>query len=489
MAKETGKAGNSGKDKGADKTPGQILAEKLCFNPKNCWEAIDAKTEKEIEDFSAAYRKMLDRGKTEREFCTASVELLEKNGFVNIDSKEGRSFKAGKLAAGAKVFKSVHGKALIAAVTGKRPPIEGLHIIGAHIDSPRIDLKQNPLYEDSDFALLDTHYYGGIKKYQWTAIPLSMHGVFIDSNGKKIEACLGEEEDDPVFTISDLLPHLAKDQMQKKLTEAIEGEDLDVLAGSRPYADEKVKEKVKLRILSLLNEKYGITEESFAGAEIEFVPAFKARDIGFDRSMIGAYGHDDRCCAYPALMALLEFTKKAPEHTVLCYLSDKEEIGSTGNTGADSWGFENFAAFLAGEENLRRCLENSSMLSADVNAAFDPSYAAVFDKKNSSFMGKGLVLQKYTGSGGKSHASDADAEYCSRVQALMTRKKIPWQCGELGKVDKGGGGTIALHAARMGINVLDAGVPVLSMHSPFEVISKVDLYYAYKGYAAFFAEI
>jgi len=466
------------------KTAGQLLADKLCFTLKNCWDGIDGKTEKEIEAFARSYREMLNRGKTEREFSSAAVELLEKQGFIELEKLKAAS-------PGTKIFQHMRGKALVAAVIGKQPLAQGINILGAHVDSPRLDLKQNPLYEDSDFALLDTHYYGGIKKYQWTTIPLAMHGVFIDSKGKEINVCLGEGEDDPVFTITDLLPHLAQDQMQKKASEVVEGEDLDILAGSRPYADEKVKEKVKLRLLSILNEEYGINEQGFASAEIEFVPAFKARDLGLDRSMIGAYGHDDKCCAYPALRAVMEIaaSKKPPEKTVLCYLSDKEEIGSFGNTGAQSWGFENFIAALTGEDDLRRSLSNSSMLSADVNAAFDPSYAGVFDKRNSSFMGKGLVLTKYTGSRGKYGASDANAEYCSRVQALMNRNKIPWQFGELGKVDKGGGGTIALHAAKYGIEVLDCGVPVLSMHSPFEVISKIDLYTAYRGYLAFLREI
>ena len=466
------------------KTAGQLLADKLFFTLKNCWESIDEKTGKEVESFARDYRKILDRGKTEREFSAAAVELLEKQGFTDL-----KKLKAVK--AGAKVFQHIRGKALVAAVVGKRPLADGLNILGAHVDSPRLDLKQSPLYEESDFALLDTHYYGGIKKYQWTAIPLAMHGVFIDPQGKEINICIGEADDDPVFTITDLLPHLAQEQMQKKASEVVEGEDLDVLAGSRPYNDEKVKEKVKLQILSILNEKYGIDEQSFAAAEIEFVPAFKARDLGLDRSMIGAYGHDDKCCAYPALMALLEIAaaKEAPEKTALCYFSDKEEIGSYGNTGAQSWGFENFVAALAGEDKLRLTLSNSSMLSADVNAAFDPSYASVFDKKNSSYIGKGLVLTKYTGSRGKYGASDANAEFCAKVQTLMNRCKIPWQFGELGKVDKGGGGTIALYAAKYGMEVIDCGVPVLSMHSPFEVISKIDLYTAFRGYAAFLREM
>ena len=476
-----------------NKSAGQKLADKLFFTLKNCWEAVDAKTEKEIEAFARSYREMLDKGKTEREFSSAAAELLKKQGFVQLD----RNKKAAAFAPGAKLFEHIRGKALVCAIIGKQPVEEGINMLGAHIDSPRLDLKQNPLYEESEFALLDTHYYGGIKKYQWTTIPLAMHGVFIDSKGKEIKISIGEDDDDPVFTITDLLPHLAQDQMQKKASEVVEGEDLDVLGASRPYADEKVKEKVKLRFLSILNEKYGIDEKGFASAEIEFVPAFKARDLGLDRSMIGAYGHDDRCCAYPALRAVMEIAagKETPQKTVLCYLSDKEEIGSYGNTGAQSWGFENFVAALCGEDKLnssqllRRCFSNSSMLSADVNAAYDPSYASVFDKRNSSYMGKGLVLTKYTGSRGKYGASDANAEFCSRVQALLDRNKISWQFGVLGKVDKGGGGTIALHAAKYGIEVLDCGVPVLSMHSPFEVISKIDLYTTFRGYLAFLREI
>jgi len=485
------KAGDKGKgrsnDKSKDKSPGQLLADKLFFTLKNCWEGVDQKTEKEIDAFAKSYRDMLDRGKTEREFSSAAVELLAKLGFKPLSSGSSpRNFSPGT-----KVFEHIRGKALIAAVIGKKNIREGINILGAHIDSPRIDLKQNPLYEDSDFALLDTHYYGGIKKYQWTAVPLAMHGIFIDSKGKEIKVALGEAEDDPVFTITDLLPHLAQDQMQKKAAEVVEGEDLDVLAGSRPYEDEKVKEKVKLRFMSLLNDKYGLEEQNFAGAEIEFVPAYKARDIGLDRSMIGGYGHDDRCCAYPALRALMELAagKAPPEKTVLCYLSDKEEIGSYGNTGAQSWGFENFIATIAGEDNLRRCLSNSAMLSTDVSAAYDPSYASAFEKRNTAYIGKGLVITKYTGVRGKAGASDANAEYCSRVLALLNKNKVQWQFGELGKVDKGGGGTIALHAAKYGMDVLDCGIPVLSMHSPFEVIGKIDLYTAFKGYTAFLKDM
>ena len=316
-----------------------------------------------------------------------------------------------------------------------------------------------------------------------------MHGVFIDESGKKTVIRIGEEPGDPVFTVTDLLPHLAKEQMEKKASAAVEGEDLDILIGSRPYEDKEEKEKVKLGILDLLNKKYGITEKDFTSAEIEFVPAFKASDVGFDRSLIGAYGHDDRCCAWPAVQALAALARgeNEPNKTVVLYLSDKEETGSAGNTGARSVNFENFIAMLCGgtEADLRLCFSRSSMLSADVNAAFDPTYAGVFDKKNAAFIGKGIVLEKYTGSGGKYGASDANAEFVAKVQSILNKNKVQWQTGELGKVDKGGGGTIALYAANLGIEVLDCGVPVLSMHSPFEVISKIDLYTTYKGYIAF----
>jgi aspartyl aminopeptidase len=469
------------------KSAGQKLADKLFLKLKNCWEDIDAKTEKEVGDFASAYKQFLDRGKTERECAETACEMLKKNGFADIETLEGKKLKAGM-----KLYQNVRDKSVLAAVVGNKPAIEGCNILGAHVDSPRLDLKQNPLYEESEFALLDTHYYGGIKKYQWTTIPLAMHGVFINENGKKTAVKIGEDEGDPLFTITDLLPHLAKEKKKKKASEAIEGEDLDILAGSRPYPDKEVKEKVKLNALSLLYEKYGVTEKDFAGAEIEFVPAFKACDIGFDRSMIGSYGHDDRCCAFPALNALIALgrEKTPPEKTAVCYLSDKEETGSAGNTGARSANFSNFLCALCGgsEANLRLCFSRSSMFSADVNAAFDPSYADVFDKKNSSYMGKGLVLTKYTGSGGKYGASDANAEFCAKVQAIMDRNKVQWQFGELGKVDKGGGGTIALYAANLGIDVLDCGIPVLSMHAPFEVISKIDLYTAYRGYIAFLKE-
>ena len=470
-----------------EKNKKEKLSDKLFYKLKNCWEGIDKKTEKEVEEFASSYKHFLNEGKTERECTEAVIAMLEKNGFVNIDTLSQKTLKPGM-----KVYRNIRDKSVLAAVIGKSPAAEGCNILGAHIDSPRLDLKQNPLYEDSELALFDTHYYGGIKKYQWTAIPLSMHGVFVNEAGKKTTIRIGEDSGDPVFTITDLLPHLAKEQMEKKASVAVEGEDLDILAGSRPYDDKDEKEKVKLYLLNILNKKYGITEKDFASAEIEFVPAFKASDVGLDRSMIGSYGHDDRCCAWPALQALVEISKEktAPAKTLVCYLSDKEETGSAGNTGARSLSFENFLAFLCGGSfsDMRQCFLRSSMLSADVDAAFDPTYAGVFDKKNGSFLGKGISFSKYTGSGGKYGASDANAEFCAKVQAILNRNNIQWQFGELGKVDKGGGGTIALYAANLGMDVLDCGMPVLSMHSPFEVISKIDLYMTYLGYIAFLRE-
>jgi aspartyl aminopeptidase len=501
------------KKKDEAKTRGQLLGEKLFFNLKNCWDGAKGPELDAIETFAAGYKKFLDAGKTEREFTRRALDLLTARGFRDIETLLARADKgrgAGLLPPGTGVYQHIRDKSLVFAIIGAEPPGEGVNIVGAHVDSPRIDLKTNPLYEDSELAMLDTHYYGGIKYYQWTTIPLAMHGTVIGRDGKRREIRIGEDEGDPVFTITDLLPHLAKDQMQKKASEFFDGEGLDILAGSRPYPDRKVKDRVKLYLLSLLHEKYGLTEEDFAGAEIEFVPAHRARDLGFDRSMIGAYGHDDRCCAYAGLLAALEFAppatapagrgKKAagrtiPEKTVVCLLTDKEEIGSMGNTGAQSRLFENFIAYLCSlsgetysEIALRRCFSKSSMLSADVNAAYDPNYDAVYDKKTASYFGKGIVLTKYTGRGGKFGGSEANAEFCQKVQALLNKHKVQWQYGDLGKVDKGGGGTIAQHVANLGVEVLDCGIPVLSMHSPFEVISKIDLYTAYRGYVAFLRE-
>jgi aspartyl aminopeptidase len=474
-----------------EKTEGQLLAEKLSFDLKTCWETVKQKDAAEVEKFAVDYKKFIDKGKTEREFTAQCLDILEKKGFIDIESLlwEG---KDEKLAPGAKIYLNIKGKSVIFAILGKKPLSVGINIVGAHVDSPRIDLKTNPLYEDEGFALLDTHYYGGIKHYQWTTIPLAMHGVIFTKDGERRDICIGEDEGDPVFVITDLLPHLAQEQMQKKASEFFRGEDLDVLVGSKPYLDEKVKERVKLAILNILNERYGVTEEAFASAEIEFTPAGKARDVGLDGSLIGAYGHDDRSCAFTALRAVLDIAQGgAPEKTVVCYLSDKEEIGSMGNTGAESRQFENFIAFLCAkcatysDVNTRLVLGKSAMLSADVNAAFDPCFADVWDKKTASYCGKGIVLSKYTGRGGKYGGSDASAEFCWKVQNILNKNGVQWQFGNLGKVDKGGGGTIAYHIANLGVDVLDCGIPVLSMHSPFEVISKIDLWTTYRGYLAF----
>ena len=422
-----------------------------------------------------------------------ALATLKERGFQDLDIllKE-----KGSLKPGARVYQNIKGKSLVFAVIGRRPFTEGINIVGAHVDSPRIDLKTNPLYEEADLAMFDTHYYGGIKHYQWLTVPLAMHGALVGKDGVKREICIGEEEGDPVFCITDLLPHLAREQMAKKASEFIDGEGLDILAGSRPYKDQKAKDKVKLNLLRLLHETYGLLEEDFAGAEFEFVPAHKSRDLGLDRSMIGGYGHDDRSCAFAAINGALAATGDGPcEKTVVCLLTDKEEIGSMGNTGAQSRLFENFVAYLGAqtmdnysEIALRQCLGKSCMLSADVNSAFDPNYDSVYDKKTSSHFGKGIVLSKATGRGGKAGGSEANAEYVQYVQSILNRNKIQWQFGELGKVDRGGGGTIALDVANLGVEVLDCGIPVLSMHSPFEVISKIDLYTTYKGYRAFLRE-
>ncbi|MDR2103959.1 MAG: aminopeptidase [Treponema sp.] len=481
------------RDKEETKTEGQRLSEELFFDIKNCWNAVSPEELGELREFAEGYKDFLDKGKTEREFTGLCTDMLRQNGFVDIESlpDEGE-----KLQSGTKVYQNIKGKSLVCAVIGRRPLEEGMNIVGAHVDSPRLDLKTNPLYEDSGFAFFDTHYYGGIKYYQWTTIPLAMHGTLVRKDGKKLHICIGEDPGDPVFTVTDLLPHLARDQMQKKASEFFDGEDLNILAGSEPFRDEKVKERVKLKLLTLLHEKYGMVEEDFSGAEIEFVPAGKARDIGLDRSMIGGYGHDDRCCAYAAIRSILALAASPPpEKTVVCLLTDKEEIGSVGNTGIRSRFFENFAAYLCSRTldrysdiKLRRCLASSFMLSADVGAAYDPNYDSVYDKKTSAWFGKGMVLTKYTGRGGKYGGSDANAEFCQKVQTLLNKNKIRWQFGDIGRVDKGGGGTIALFVAELGVEVLDCGIPVLSMHSPFEVISKIDLHTTYKGYIAFLQE-
>jgi aspartyl aminopeptidase len=493
-----------GKDDAQDegKSEGQLLADKLVSTKKNSWEEASPEDLEQIRGFAEGYKPFLDRGKTEREFTAASAEALKQAGFLDLEELLSRS---GPIPPGTKVYQDNRGKSLACAVIGTRPLNDGVNIVGAHVDSPRIDLKTNPLYEEGDLAFFDTQYYGGIKNYQWTAIPLAMHGVVILEDGKKLDFRIGEDEGDPVFTITDLLPHLAREQMQKKASEVVAGEELNVLAGSRPFPDNKAKDKVKLNILKFLNDRYGMVEQDFFGAELSLVPAFKARDLGLDRSMIGSYGHDDRSCAYAALRAMLELGSKAdaqaagkaaiPEKTVIGIFTDKEEVGSAGNTGAQSRFFENFIAYLLSKTGepyseliLRGVFTRSSMLSADVSCAFDPNFDAVYDRKTAAAFGKGIVLVKYTGSGGKFGGSEAGAEFCGKVQGILSRNRVAWQHGNFGKVDKGGGGTIAKYAANLGAEVLDCGIPVLSMHSPFEVISKIDLYTTYRGYLAFLRE-
>ena len=393
---------------------------------------------------------------------------------------------------GDKIYFVNREKSMYLAIIGEKSIEEGLHIIGSHVDSPRLDLKPNPLYEDTGLAYFKTHYYGGIKKYQWTTIPLSIHGVIVKANGEKIEVNIGEDEEDPIFTITDLLPHLAQEQMEKKLKNGVDGEDLNLLIGSIPYSSSKISEKVKLNILNILNQKYGITEADLTSSEIELVPAFKARSLGFDGSMVAAYGQDDKVCAYTSLHAMMELENV--KNTAVCILSDKEEIGSMGNTGMESHMFDFFISEMLNKLGVNRpnlldkvfCF--SKMLSSDVDAGFDPMYASVSDKHNAGFLGKGISLNKYTGARGKSGASDANAEYVAWVRNILERNNIKYQIAELGKVDIGGGGTIAYIIANKGADVIDCGVPVLSMHAPYEVTSKYDIYSAYKTYKAFWEE-
>lgn len=472
------------------KTKGQKLKENLEYKPKNAWQKCSEEFKDNAFKFCEKYKIFLDKAKTEREFANETERIAKEKGFVPLDEII-NSRK--KITAGMKIYHIVRGKTVILSVVGSKPIEEGVNIVGAHIDAPRIDLKQNPVYEDTEIVLLKTHYYGGIKKYQWVTIPLAIHGVIVRDSGKVIDINIGEEESDPVFTITDLLPHLAKDQMEKKMSEGITGEGLNVIFGSIPYNDDKVKEKVKLNILNLLNKKYGIIEEDFVSAELEVVPAFKAKDVGFDRGMVGAYGQDDRVCAYTAMEAIFDID--VPERTAVCLLTDKEEIGSVGNTGAQSSLFENFLAYLCmyssdnyNDIKLRNCLRNSAMLSADVSPGVDPNYEGVQDKRNASYLGKGIVIQKYTGVRGKVGGSDANAEYVGKVRSLFKRNNLMWQTGELGKVDQGGGGTIAQFVANLGAEVVDCGVSILSMHSPYEITSKIDIFTSYKGYKLFYTD-
>lgn len=434
---------------------------------------------KKADKYCEDYKKFIDHSKTEREAVKTAVNLAEKAGFVPFE--QDKKYKAGD-----RIYYVNRHKALALAVIGKKGVKDGVRLAIAHIDSPRIDLKPNPMYEASGLAMFKTHYYGGLKKYQWTALPLSLHGVVIKTDGTKIEINLGEKDDEPCFCITDLLPHLAKEQAQKPMAKVFTGEELNILAGSRPYDNSGESDLVKLNIMSILNKKYGITEEDFLSAELSFVPALKTRDVGFDESMIGGYGHDDRVCAYPALTAILE--TEMPENTVITMLADKEETGSDGNTGMQSDFLRYFIYDLAkaeGEEGYR-VLSKSKCLSADVNAAFDPTYASVYETQNCSYLNKGVVISKYMGHGGKYDTSDASAEYMGEIRSMLEKNNVSWQTGELGKVDMGGGGTIAKYVANMNVDVIDLGVPVLSMHAPFEIVSKTDVYMAYRAFYCFF---
>lgn len=463
------------------------LQEELTKKWENGWIGLKEGEEESIFAFGERYKSFLDKGKTERECAETIIDLAKAKGFISLEEaiKENRILKPGQ-----KVY-SVYKNSLVCLfIIGRESLTKGMHIIGSHIDAPRLDLKPNPLYEEEEIAYFKTHYYGGIKKYQWATIPLSLHGVVIKENGEKITISIGEGEKDPVFYISDLLPHLAKDQMSKKMGEGITGEGLNLVVGSIPYKNKDIKEQVKLNILNLLNKKYGMKEEDFASAELEVVPAYNAKDVGFDSSMIAAYGQDDRVCAYTSLEAILEVEN--PEKTAVVLMTDKEEVGSQGNTGMQSAYFEDMVAELIAltEDNprelmVRRALLNSKVISADVNAGYDPNFPDTHDKKNAAYLNKGVVLTKYTGARGKNGSNDASAEFMAEMRRLFNQSKITWQMGELGKVDQGGGGTIAFILANYGMDVVDCGPALHSMHAPMELSSKLDVYMTYKAYRVF----
>ncbi len=462
----------------AKKTKGQELAEKLTWSTPNIGKKAPKQMNK-AQKFCEGYKKFLDEGKTERECVRYGVKLLEKNGYRPFDAE-------GKYQPGDKVYFVNRGKSLIATTFGREPLENGVRINGAHIDSPRLDLKPNPMYEKEDLAYLKTHYYGGIRKYQWGVTPLAMHGVVFKKDGTAVEISIGEKPQDPVFCVTDLLPHLSARQNERPLKEGLKGEELNILIGSVPFQDPEVKEPVKLLALQLLNEQYGITEADFYRAEIEMVPAVKAADVGLDRSLVGAYGQDDRVCAYTALMA--EIDTQMPEHTTVTILTDKEEIGSEGTTGLNSDYVLHYIEDLADMAQIpvRRVLRNSICLSSDVNAAYDPNFADVYESNNSCYVNKGCVLMKYTGSRGKGGSNDAGAEIMAKVIAILEKEGVYWQAGELGKVDEGGGGTIAKYVAHMDVDTVDLGVPILSMHSPFELASKLDVWNTYRAFKAFY---
>jgi len=432
-------------------------------------------------DYCEEYKRFLNEAKTEREFTAKAVEALQSAGYEPLE--EGKQY-----APGSKIYFINRGKSLAMSTIGTAPLDAGVRLNAAHIDSPRLDLKPNPIYENHEMSFFKTHYYGGIRKYQWVTIPLAMHGVIVKKNGELINVCIGEKEGDPVFCVTDLLPHLGAKQNERKLGEGIKGEELNIVVGSLPFVDEEeenIKDAVKLNTLALLNEMYGVTEQDFMRAEIEFVPATKAADIGLDRSLIGAYGQDDKVCAYTALTA--EIDTKAPYYTTVTILADKEEIGSYGNTGLNSDFVLHYLEDLVAAQggNIRKLLRNTTALSSDVNGAYDPTFASVYEERNSCFINKGPVLTKYTGARGKSGSNDASAETMAKVISIMDEANVYWQIGELGAVDEGGGGTVALYVAAMDMDVVDLGVPILCMHSPFELSSKLDVYYTYKAFAAF----
>ena len=462
-----------------EKMDAKELAKELLNDRTHGAAKVGAKELEKAGKFCEGYKSFMDAAKTEREAVSWAVKAAEDAGFVPFDPK--KAYKAGD-----KVYYNNRGKAMCLAVIGKKGAKEGVRIAAAHVDNPRIDLKPIPLYESNELAMMKTHYYGGIKKYQWTAIPLALHGKIIRKDGQEITVRVGEKEGEPQFTITDLLPHLAKDQVSKRLGEAFTGEDLNVLVGSLPLEDAEGEQLFKLNVMKILNEKYGIVESDLISAELSFVPAFKAVDIGFDRSMVGAYGHDDRVCAYPILEAI--FKCKTPEYTCISVLADKEEIGSVGNTGLASEFLNYFVADLAAAEGLeaRHVYTKSTCLSADVTAAYDPTYASAYEAGNSCYLNRGVGVAKYTGSRGKGGSNDASAEFLGWVRKLLDDNDVLWQIGELGKVDQGGGGTVALDISRLNADVIDVGVPVLSMHAPFEVVSKLDVYMAYRAFKAYF---
>ena len=463
----------------SEKTIGQEMLDKLSYKRKNIYEEATPEKIKAIYDYAEGYKTFLDNSKTEREATNAAIEMVKAKGYTE--------YKFGdKLSVGDKKYLNQHGKSLIVFCVGENDlEAEGIRILAAHVDSPRLDLKQVPMYEDSGMAFLKTHYYGGVKKYQWTSIPLALHGVMVKADGEVVDVCIGEDDSDPIFYINDLLPHLGADQSQKPLGSAISGETLNILIGGLPYDDKDVSEKVKLTALSILHDKYGVTEEDFLSAELSLVPAFKARDIGFDRALIASYGHDDRVCSYPAVTALLD--NADTKQTVMVVLADKEEIGSVGFTGMQS-------AFLVDliTEISNACGKNpivvrskSKCLSADVTACYDPNFAEVYEKRNSALISCGTTMSKYTGSRGKSGTNDATAEFVGYVRKLFNENGVIWQTGELGKVDQGGGGTVAMYIANHNIATVDLGVPVISMHAPYEVVSKADVYSTYEAFCAF----